>query len=442
MIEYNTFSNTAWEAIRCDGNAEISHNTIKDISSNKGIYLGANSDAVIVGNTISNTFYEGIQAWAQVVITDNDISGGWHGIQLRNAASGSVIDGNTISTPSWIGIQSFVPVDITNNNINGGWGGIEIMSGADGSTVNGNTVSGTTAEALRVFAQATITNNDFSDGYGGIGIWANGADIDGNNIHDNRFRGVDIFSGVTSATITNNQLTNNPYTGVMVWGSGTGEGILINYNQIFGNGIFGVESQRTDDDTKPVDATFNWWGDVSGPYHPSSWYYFAVEITNPDGSGDEVSDYVLYMPWLGMGGFVTGGGTIWSEAGNYRRDVDAEGQASFGFVSKYKKGNNVPDGNTNFVFEAGDLHFHSSSYDWLVVTGSDYAKFKGTGSINGSGEYKFMLWAGDGGKGGDDTFRIKIWEEDEFGLEDVVYDNSNNSTDQVIDSGSIIIHTK
>jgi len=52
------------------------------------------------------------------------------------------------------------------------------------------------------------------------------------------------------------------------------------------------------------------------------------------------------------------------------------------------------------------------------------------------GDYKFMLWAGDKEP---DTFRIKIWEEDEFGVETVVYDNGFN---QEIAGGSIVIHTK
>jgi len=111
------------------------------------------------------------------------------------------------------------------------------------------------------------------------------------------------------------------------------------------------------------------------------------------------------------------------------------GKASFGFVSKYKKGANVPEGNTEFRFQAADLNFHSSSYDWLVVTGSDYAKFKGTGTINGSGDYKFQLWAGDHDP---DTFRIKIWEEDELDNETVIYDNG---MDQAIGGGSIVVHT-
>jgi hypothetical protein len=36
-------------------------------------------------------------------------------------------------------------------------------------------------------------------------------------------------------------------------------------------------------------------------------------------------------------------------------------------------------------------------------------------------------------------FRIKIWTEDEFGVETVVYDNFSN---QALGGGSIIVHKK
>jgi hypothetical protein len=136
------------------------------------------------------------------------------------------------------------------------------------------------------------------------------------------------------------------------------------------------------------------------------------------------------------GGFVTGGGWIDSKAGAYVPDPSLAGKATFGFVSKYKKGATTPTGNTEFQFHAGDLNFHSSSYEWLVVTGSDYARFKGSGTINGMGDYEFMLWAGDGEP---DTFRIKIWEEDEItATETITYDND---FDQEIERGSIKVHT-
>ena len=70
-----------------------------------------------------------------------------------------------------------------------------------------------------------------------------------------------------------------------------------------------------------------------------------------------------------------------------------------------------------------------------MVTGSDYARFKGSGTINGMGDYKFMLWAGDDVP---DTFRIKIWWEDGED-ENIVYDNG---MDQEIAGGSIVIHAK
>jgi hypothetical protein len=136
-------------------------------------------------------------------------------------------------------------------------------------------------------------------------------------------------------------------------------------------------------------------------------------------------------------GFVTGGGWIDSPEGAYAPDPLLTGKATFGFVSKYKKGAQTPEGNTEFVFKAADLNFHSTSYDWLVVNqGGSNAQFKGSGTINGEGDYRFKLWAGDGEP---DTFRIKIWEEDENDNETVIYDNG---FDQPIGGGSIVIHTK
>ncbi len=154
-----------------------------------------------------------------------------------------------------------------------------------------------------------------------------------------------------------------------------------------------------------------------------------------DTYGEDDTDCNQAVIYDSSAGFVTGGGWFYSEPGAYTPDPQLEGRATFGFVSKYKKGANTPDGNTQFVFHTGDLNFTSYEYDWLVVTGSDYAMFKGTGTINGAGEYKFKIWAGDSDP---DTFRIKIWTETE-NSENVIYDNGS---DQEISNGSIVVHTK
>ncbi len=479
LIDKNTFSNTAWEAILCDGNAVISNNTIKNIPTNKGIVLGSSSSATVSDNIISSTYYEGIQAFASATITGNEISACWIGIQVRDSASGSTISGNTISNTTYEGIQLLVP--------------------------------------------ATITGNDISECYHGIQIrnHATGTVIEWNNIHDNTYHGIEIpnYGGaepeVTGATITNNIFTNNGFTGIKVGGGLDGSGININYNGFEGNVYFGVDSKiEANDPSLYVDATCNWWGDNSGPsgvgpgsgdavssnvdFNPwqapsSSLVYtgapqpdtsvfleatlsdstlagisgmdvdfllddvpVGTATTGSDGVASMVigslavgiyevyaktacdleseKEYLAVYPMSEGSGFVTGGGWIDSPAGAYVSDPSAEGKANFGFVSKYKKGQSEPTGNTEFQFKAGNLNFHSDNYDWLVVAG-DKAMYKGTGTVNGTGEYGFMLSATDSDP---DQFRIKIQDKDN---DNVIYDNKQDGNDGTeLGGGQIIVH--
>jgi hypothetical protein len=152
---------------------------------------------------------------------------------------------------------------------------------------------------------------------------------------------------------------------------------------------------------------------------------------------------VVYNP---SAGFVTGDGWITSPAGAYTTNPALTGKATFGFVSKYEKGAKVPTGQTEFQFQVANLNFHSASYDWLVVAGAR-AQYKGSGTINGIGDYGFMLTAIDGqinGGGGVDKFCIKIWDK---ATGTIVYDNKMGKDDNGNDAtelggGSIVIHTK
>lgn len=143
------------------------------------------------------------------------------------------------------------------------------------------------------------------------------------------------------------------------------------------------------------------------------------------------------------GGFVTGGGWINSPQGAYTANTALTGKAIFGFNAKYQNGATVPSGNTQFDFQVADLHFKSTNYDWLVIAGAK-AQYKGTGTINGLGNYGFILTATDGqinGGGDIDKFRMKITDNNG----DLVYDNLLNAPDDAdptttLGSGSIIIH--
>jgi hypothetical protein len=174
-------------------------------------------------------------------------------------------------------------------------------------------------------------------------------------------------------------------------------------------------------------------------------YTVAVRISDACSDATASRQLVVYDP---SAGFVTGGGWIDSPAGAYVAAPTLAGKANFGFVAKYLKGATVPIGQTEFQFQTANFNFHSESYDWLVVAGAR-AQFKGTGTMNGSLGYKFMLTAIDGaflGSKGGDRFRIKIWHT--IGGADVVdYDNEldsslegGNGEGTALAGGSIVIH--
>ncbi len=71
------------------------------------------------------------------------------------------------------------------------------------------------------------------------------------------------------------------------------ENIHVNRNLIHNHSSHGAVSDPYWNGTTYVNynlsADNNWWGDITGPYHPTD---------NPDGKGDEITDYVIYKPWV------------------------------------------------------------------------------------------------------------------------------------------------
>jgi len=195
------------------------------------------------------------------------------------------------------------------------------------------------------------------------------------------------------------------------------------------------------------------WGDgtnttVNTPSHIYSLTgVFAVTLTVTDACGlSDTKDYEFIVVYDPSAGFVTGGGWIDSPKGALISDPELTDRANFGFVAKYLKGKSYPDGNTEFQFKAGNLNFKSTDYDWLVIADSK-AQFKGNGTINGLGNFGFMLSAIDAELTPSvttDCFRIKIWDKDDG--DNVIYDNQLSVADNAdptttIGGGSIVIHS-
>jgi hypothetical protein len=181
---------------------------------------------------------------------------------------------------------------------------------------------------------------------------------------------------------------------------------------------------------------------------PSNVYTITVLVKDKFGAASSPYVFRYIVVFDPSGSFVTGGGWIDSPLGACLLTAECEGaigRANFGFVSKYHRGKNNVDeltGQTQFQFQAGNLNFHSSAYEWLVVGGAK-AQYRGTGTLNGVGGYQFVLTAVDGQLNGTgtDRFRIKITLGD-----GVAYDNQAGEDiseligDGTVVQGSIVIH--
>jgi len=126
-------------------------------------------------------------------------------------------------------------------------------------------------------------------GYGG-GVSARMDYVYGNTICDNSALhnggAMEIWGG--PSVVRCNEMTDNSAVNdvdgiyIHTWNS---DEIIIDSNDIYANG-YGLYNPDTG---FTVNAEHNWWGDASGPYHPTA---------NPGGLGDTVSDYVDFEPWL------------------------------------------------------------------------------------------------------------------------------------------------
>ncbi len=153
--------------------------------------------------------------------------------------------------------------------------------------IEGNTIyNGYSNICLGGVTNVTITGNTI---YGAIPHYSDPENIKGKNIYIREWGGF----LTEDVTITSNNITGAEGSGVYIRYDGGDASSMasttsINFNKISGNTEYGVLNQI---DTS-VDAEVNYWGDISGPTCEVGGYL------NPGGTGNAVSDYVAYLPWL------------------------------------------------------------------------------------------------------------------------------------------------
>jgi len=138
-----------------------------------------------------------------------------------------------------------------------------------GGKVEGNIVYNVTFDGLWVLADnVTVKDNKiYNSDQNAIQIIGANVVVQGNDLHDND---VGILVKDLDPIYSSN--------------------ISAHFNNILNNTAWGVNNTSVN----LVDAENNWWGDNSGPYDPS----LGAPDYNPNGTGDAVSDYVMYRPWI------------------------------------------------------------------------------------------------------------------------------------------------
>jgi len=247
------------------------------------------------------TAQNGIQVWADLgtgTVADNTVSGIGY--------TGSSYVASSI-------LNYYADVDITGNTITGGNMGIYNIDGAGEISGNDLTIEklGGYAAGILAMDPPRAVPSPFgaaeSGGPSGVaGISLSSAalldvDVSGNTVvfsgtDNTNTYGIEFDAGYSAndlaVTANENTVTGFDY-GFGFWQCESGcdpspgefTSITATGNSIVGNLSYGMASNV---DYVDVDATDNWWGDATGPTHSS----------NPGGTGDAVSDYVLYGSWL------------------------------------------------------------------------------------------------------------------------------------------------
>jgi ABC-type transport system substrate-binding protein len=100
--------------------------------------------------------------------------------------------------------------------------------------------------------------------------------------------------------------------------------------------------------------------------------------------------------------FVTGGGWILAAG------APPTQKTTFSLAVQYPSGATTPTGNLEAVVRESGVDLVATSFDWLVISDST-AQFQGTGTINGSGTFRFRVTVTTGAAP-EETFQIRIWD--------------------------------
>jgi hypothetical protein len=252
---------------------------------------------------------------------------GYDYLTVQNCSFNYVIpdDSGASEAVVWFQVGTITSATVSNNTfsncvgfngISGGNGrtGVIQFYDAGGGALSGVTISGNTLTDCNDYGivlggaatthSATISNNTITNGYSSICLADNitSVSVTGNTVTGAYNYGIQVEGTEnTLVTIKNNTITGCAGTrAVYIPDETTAAAIIVQYNDIYDNNGYAIQAGNT----AVVDSTdvghscqYNYYGSATGPAY-TALTGAVITKSNPNGTGDTITDYVTYYPWL------------------------------------------------------------------------------------------------------------------------------------------------
>ncbi len=284
IVSHNTLTNNKG-AIDLEWNCDSNTITNNFIGSNleHGVYVGYSSKNIIVNNILQDRNYSlNLYKSSFTTVRNNTFTNG--GMVI----SGSGLD-HYFHTIDQLNLIDDKPIyyysNMTGVDIDGVVAGQIFLVNCKSSTITSVEVSNTEQAIMLAYSEnIEVTDSDLNNNRYGLYLTASKTNTLSNNSMANNEYGIWLSAASNTNSISYNQIQSNSVAGIKLLSSSQDN--EVHFNNFTENG----EGIEVDASTSQVDATENWWGSDSGPYHTS---------LNSEGTGDIVSDNVLFTPWTG-----------------------------------------------------------------------------------------------------------------------------------------------
>ncbi len=207
------------------------------------------------------------------------------------SSSDNILANNTCSLSSCgiLLLSSKQNIINSNNCSNNSGSGITIFEGSGFNTITNNTCLNNDKHGVYIYStdnSVVFGNNCSSNNLSGINIEMSSSNTLYSNIFSFNFVGISNIFNSRHNTVYGNTIVNNR---IGLWVAASSSDITLFSNLFSNNRDFGINATKNDGHT--INATNNWWGHTTGPYHYAN---------NTEGKGDNVTDYVDFGDWLAI----------------------------------------------------------------------------------------------------------------------------------------------